>query len=175
MLFSIKKQIISFTFGSYKIDTSCSVITFTYYIEFKNKKRKTYTDKLYFKNIDKELWEKIPDAVLKPTLESLLLMIGINYWCVFPTKNIHIEGFKLTREQANFWNSLYLNGLGEFFYKMKIDFHDLINFPYDDSFTVPEPIRLELPKRVLLLNGAGKDSILSGTVKESSYGKLIRS
>lgn len=164
MLFSLKKQVLSFTFGSYKINATHSEIIFTYYIEFKNKKRKTYTDKLYFKNIDKELWEKIPEAILKPTLESLLIMIGINYWCVFPTKNIHIEGFKLTREQANFWNSLYLNGLGEFFYKMKIDFHNLIDFPYDDSFTTQEPIRFELPKRVLLLNGAGKDSILSAEI-----------
>jgi hypothetical protein len=95
-------------------------------------------------------------------------MIGINYWCVFPTNNIHIEGFTLTRKQAQFWNSLYLNGLGEFFYDMKMDFHNLISFPYDDTAIEPIPARFERPKRALLLNGAGKDSILSAEILKTS-------
>ncbi|MCF7834154.1 MAG: hypothetical protein K9L98_02235 [Candidatus Pacebacteria bacterium] len=158
----------SFTFGKYKVNTSSSTISFTYHVEFKKGKIKTYTDKLFLKNIKPELWEKIPKTVLEPTLQALLLMLGINYWCVFPTKNIHIEGFSLTREQADFWNTLYLNGLGEFFYDMKMDFHDLIAFPYKDTMSTPTPTRFERPFRTLLLNGAGKDSILSSEILKAS-------
>jgi len=163
----------SFTFGTYKVDTARSIITFTYQVEFEGGRVSTYTDRLLFKDISRELWEKVPKALLEATLQSLLLMIGINYWCVFPTKNIHIEGFALTQEQARFWDSLYLNGLGEFFYNMKKDFRNLIAFPYDPSLTASIPARLDHPSgqssRALLLNGAGKDSILSAEILKSSH------
>ena len=158
----------SFTFSTYKVDAARSIITFTYHVEFQNEEAKTYTDQLVFKDVAPELWEKVPKAVLEPTLQALLLMVGINYWCVFPTSNIRIEGFTLTRVQAEFWNSLYLKGLGEFFYRMRIDFRNLIAFPYDASLSEPEPTRFALPTRALLLNGAGKDSVLSAEMLKAS-------
>lgn len=166
----------SFTFCAYKVDTKRSVVTFTYRVEFKFGISKTFTDQLFLKDVAPEAWEKVPNAVLEPTLQALLLMIGINYWSAFPTRNIHIEGFTLTREQARFWDSLYLNGLGEFFYLMQIDFRNLIAFPYDDSASGPShesadsptPARFERPARALLLNGAGKDSILSAEMLKAS-------
>lgn len=158
----------AFTFGKYKIDKKRSTITFTYRADFKFGLSKTYTDKLIFENIDEEAWDKIPEDVLKPTLEALLIMLGINYWCVFPTKNIKIEGFTLTHEQASFWDTLYLKGLGEFFFLMQMDFRDLIAFPYADQATAKKPGNFPRSNRSLLLNGAGKDSILSAeTLKES--------
>src|SRR5262245_26972921 len=112
-------QASSFTFASYKVDAARSTLTFTYRIEFKSGRVKTYTDSLYFPDVAPELWGKVPQKVLEPTLQALLIMLGINYWCVYPSSNIRIEGFALTREQAHFWDTLYLNGLGEFFYDMK--------------------------------------------------------
>ncbi len=165
-------RVFSFTFGSYNVDPATSTLTFTYKVEFRNHRVKTYTDHLYLKDVPSESWEKIPKAVLEPTLQALLLMLGINYWTVFPTKNMRIEGFTLTRDQARFWDALYLNGLAEFFYLMKMDFHDLIAFPYDDAATAPAPARLDSvvgkPGRALLLNGAGKDSILSAEMLKAS-------
>ncbi|PIR83541.1 hypothetical protein COU18_02545 [Candidatus Kaiserbacteria bacterium CG10_big_fil_rev_8_21_14_0_10_51_14] len=158
----------SFTFGTYEVDTARSSITFTYHVEFQGGKVKTYTDRLFFPDVAPELWGQVPKAVLEPTLQALLIMIGINYWCVFPTNNIRIDGFTLTRAQADFWNVLYLNGLGEFFYDMQIDFRNLIAFPYDDSASVPAPARFERPARALLLNGAGKDSILSAELLKAT-------
>jgi hypothetical protein len=150
------------------VDMKHSTIIFTYRVKFKFGITKTFTDRLILPSIKSEMWEKVPKAVLEPTLQALLLMIGINYWQAFPTKNMQIEGFTLTREQACFWNSLYLNGLGEFFYLMKIDFRNLISFPYDNSATAPTPARFERPVRALLLNGAGKDSILSAEMLKAS-------
>ncbi|MEK7175347.1 MAG: hypothetical protein AAB693_00890 [Patescibacteria group bacterium] len=51
---------------------------------------------------------------------------------------------------------------------MKIDFRNLISFPYDESLATPTPARFERPKRALLLNGAGKDSILSAEMLKAS-------
>lgn len=157
-------RVSSFTFGTYSVDSHRSIISFTYKVESLSGKTKTYTDRLYFRDVTQGQWEKVPKAVLEPTLQALLLMLGINYWTVFPTRNIRIEGFTLTREQAQFWDSLYLNGLAEYFYLMKMDFHDLIAFPYDTSAVTPAAARFERPSRALLLNGAGKDSILSAEI-----------
>lgn len=114
------------------------------------------------------MWDKVPKEVLDATLQSLLIMIGINYWSAFPTRNIKIKEFTLTKEQAEFWDSLYLNGLGEFFYLMKMDFRNLIAFPHDEKATAPQLTHFEIPKRSLLLNGAGKDSILSAEILKAS-------
>ncbi len=158
----------SFTFGAYSIDKERSIVTFKYHVEFKLGIKKTFTDKLYFNDISTDAWGTVPETVLTATLQSLLIMLGINYWSAFRTSNIKIEGFTLTREQAQFWNSLYLNGLAEFFYLMKIDFRNLIKFPYDDSITLPAPLLFTRPTRALLLNGAGKDSILSAEMLKKS-------
>ena len=154
-------QASSFTFGSYSIDTARSVISFTYRVEFQSGRVRTYTDRLMFPDVSPEMWSTVPPEILEPTLQSLLLMLGINYWSVYPTPNMHIDGFALTREQAEFWDSLYLNGLAEFFYDMKMDFRGLISFPFDESRVAPAPAHCGVPSRALLLNGAGKDSILS--------------
>jgi hypothetical protein len=151
----------SFTFGSYTIDAARSRVSFTYHVAFESGRVRTYTDTLFLRDVPADAWAKVPRELLEPTLQALLLMLGINYWCVYPTKNIHIKGFTLTREQADFWNTLYLNGLGEFFYDMRVDFRDLIAFPYDAAATAPAPARFSPRSRALLLNGAGKDSILS--------------
>ncbi len=47
---------------------------------------------------------------------------------------------------------------------MQMDFRDLIAFPYDESAPEPVSTRIRLPGRSLLLNGAGKDSILSAEI-----------
>ena len=158
----------SFTFGDYSIDKKRSVVTFTYHVEFKFGFKKTFTDQLCLNDIAPAAWENIPEAVLTPTLQSLLILLGINYWSAFRTSNIKIEGFALTRDQAHFWDSLYLNGLAEFFYVMKIDFRNLIKFPYDSSTTALTPPPFSRPTRALLLNGAGKDSILSAEMLKKS-------
>lgn len=158
----------SFTFGTYKVDKKHSTITFTYRVRFTFGLTKTFTDRLILSDVKPEMWEKVPKDVLEPTLQALVLMIGINYWQAFPTKKMFVEGFALTREQAQFWDALYLNGLGEFFYLMKIDFRDLIAFPYASSAPAPTPTRYKRPSRALLLNGAGKDSILSAEMLRAS-------
>lgn len=158
----------SFTFGAYHIDARRSVVTFTYRVTFKSGREVTYVDTLFLKDVAPDLWGRVPETVLERTLQTLVLMLGINYWAIFPTRDIRIEGFALTREQAEFWDSLYLHGLAEFFYDMQMDFRGLIAFPYDASLVAETPARLKLPSRSLLLNGAGKDSILSAEILKAS-------
>lgn len=158
----------SFTFGSYKIHPKSGRVTFKYEVRFKYGIRYTFKDTLYLKDVPEEAWSKVPNSTLEPTLEALSIMLGINYWCVFPTPNTKIKGFTLTKEQADFWETLYLHGLGEFFYEMQMRFENLIHFPYDTTKQKPEAQTLPKHARALLLNGAGKDSILSAEILKTS-------
>lgn len=158
---SITNAVSSFTFGSYEIRKERSEVVFTYHVAFTSGKVRTYTDKLLLEHIPETAWDAVPPQTLEATLQALLLICGINYWIIFPTKNIHIASFSLTREQAEFWNELYLHGLAEYFYRMQMDFDGLISFPYDEKTIAPLPVPHTLPRRSLVLHGAGKDSILS--------------
>lgn len=158
----------SFTFVGYQVDTIHSVVTCTYRVGFSFGLAKTFTDRLHLPGVNPEMWGQVPSPILEHTLQALLLMLGINYWSVFPARDIRIEGFALTREQAHFWDVLYLNGLAEFFYDMKIDFHGLIAFPYDEETVAPSATSFVHPARSLLLNGAGKDSVLSAEMLKSA-------
>jgi len=144
------------------------MITFTFRVEFQHGFGITFSDRLSLEGVTPEMWDGVPEPVLSATLEALLIMMGINYWCVFPAKDIRIKGFTLSREQAHFWDTLYLNGLAEFFYDMQMDFRGLIAFPYDASAVPAVPTRFKRPAKSLLLNGAGKDSILSAEILKAS-------
>lgn len=154
----------SFTFGTYTVDPERSRVICTYRVELPGGISKTFTDQLVLHNVTPDKWDQVPKQVLEPTLQALSLILGINYWCVFPTSVIKIENFSLSQEQADFWNEVYLKGLGEYFYDMKMDFRSLVAFPYDTSVVEPKALAFNRPGRALLLNGAGKDSILSAEI-----------
>lgn len=115
-------------------------------------------------------WRTIPPELLTKILDALALALGISYWKLYCPKNIEIAFTSLTKAQAAFWNTVYTKGLGEFYYKNKIDFRGLVDFPYDRSHTpgLPRPATAlgarndgQLKNRSLLQLGGGKDSIVS--------------
>ena len=104
---------------------------------------------------------KIIDAkLLKAILFNLHLALGISYYKTYCPKKITIESGKLSLDQAKFWNNLYTQGLGEFFYQNKIDFRGLINFPSQEKIT-SEPRHINLKDRALVPLGGGKDSCVA--------------
>ncbi len=139
-----------------------STITYTYYVDVDGGGRETYCDVVQFPGATRDMWKHIPKRLLTSLLESLCIMCGINYWKIHCAPEIVIEGFSLTREQAEFWDEVYTKGLGEFFYRSQIDFRGLISFPYKTTW-LPRQYSARFPRsaRLLLLNGGGKDSIVS--------------
>ena len=73
------------------------------------------------------------NSTLNTILDNLLLILGISYWKTTCGKIELPENIVLNKEQAEFWNTIYTKGLGEFYYKNKIDFRGLVNFPYSQS------------------------------------------
>ena len=114
-----------------------------------------FKEKLILPNMD---LERVPGELLNRILNCLLLVLGVSYWKLYCPQNIKL-GIPLTKKQAEFWNSLYINGLGEFFYRNKIDFREFNLFSSNTESV--EPIELKRKDRSLLGVGGGKDSIVS--------------
>ncbi len=96
---------------------------------------------------------------IENTLFLLHLAAGVSYYKTCCPKNIEIRSGSLNEEQAQFWNTVYENGLGEFFYRNNVDFRGLINFPVNGGTAAPK----ERPSsgRVLVPIGGGKDSVVT--------------
>src|SRR3989344_937150 len=110
----------AFEFDSYKIQSDRKTINFNY-----------KTGELFFTEtiiLPDEISSSVEDKSVNKVLESLHLILGITYFKMFCPKKIIIP-YHLSKAQADFLNLVYTKGLGEFFYKNKIDFRNLINFP----------------------------------------------
>lgn len=148
-----------FTFQGYSIDLKKGEILFKFGLQ--GEKNIDFTEKVSFPPVS----EDIPHVLLKSILNSLMLILGISYWKSYCPKEIIIENNFLSKEQAEFWNTIYTKGLGEFFYKNKIDFRGLVQFPFVENGQ--NPTSFPRKDRTLLGIGGGKDSIVAAEILKS--------
>jgi UDP-N-acetylmuramoylalanine--D-glutamate ligase len=146
-----------FEFSSYKLDLKKSSVFLRYKIEFSNSPDLEFEEEIVFpkpfqiKNIPAELLENI--------LSSLHLMLGISYYKIYCPKKIRLTR-SISKEQAEFWNTVYMKGLGEFSYRNNLDLGKIINFPYDKKIKVSF-YDITRKDRALVGIGGGKDSIVA--------------
>ncbi len=111
-----------------------------------------------------------PTPALEAGLFALHLTGGISYYKTCCPEKIEIRSGALTEDQAKFWNTVYENGLGEFFYKNQIDFRGLMNFPtLRPTSHTPEGSSIRASgvgnaRKVLVPIGGGKDSIVTAEI-----------
>lgn len=92
----------------------------------------------------------------------------VSYWKCVCSPKVTIKPFKLTEEQISFWEKLYFNGLGEFFYRNGIranqtDFMDIVC----ESEEALQPCGFGLEDKYLVPIGGGKDSVVTLEVLRS--------
>ena len=63
----------------------------------------------------------------------LHLVAGISYYKVFLPEKIDVKTIKLSKEQANFFDTIYFKGLGEFACRNNLNLNDKIHFPYFEN------------------------------------------
>lgn len=144
-----------FVFKKYKKEND---YTFSFEYEYKNGEDVIkYQEKIKFPHRIPKI-EPLHDKILF----NVHMMLGVNYWKEYCSKEILIESGSLTKEQSGFWNLVYTKGLGEFFYKNKIDFRNLINFPYENKAIKKIPkLKKDIKDRSLVYIGGGKDSMVT--------------
>lgn len=147
-----------FEFSGYTVQKKENSIVFAYNLVVSNR-REHFEETLVIPGLSSKI-DGVPPELLRRTLESLSLVLGISYWKLVCPKQIHTGSIVLTRLQAQFWDTVYTKGLGEFFYRNGIDFRGLVRFPYA-SDAPPKSVRLSPVSGSLVQLGGGKDSIVT--------------
>jgi len=143
----------SFSFDSYELNADSREIRLRYSMD----------ENLNFEEVlllPKGEWNKLDPKLLDRALFNLHLIGGISYYKAYCPKEILVKSGQLNEVEAAFWNKLYTQGLGEFFYENKLDFRGLVQFPVTPGFQF-EAIPADLPRKSLVPLGGGKDSIVA--------------
>jgi len=146
----------AFNFNGFTKDLERGLVVFNFSLENEGKKIE-FQETLRFPT--ENIRPNFTQEALNRSLFSLHLILGISYWKLTCPKNIQISENLLTENEAKFWNTVYTKGLGEFFYRSKIDFRGLINF--SSNKTDSNPVALGMQKGNLLGIGGGKDTVVA--------------
>lgn len=152
----------SFRFISYSFNYKESEAQFHYALD----KGPHFVEKIKFHGIKKKL-DKESKISLHHSLKYLFIALGVSYFKTAVPPKIIIENDQLSKEEASFFESLYLNGLGEFSYLNDIDLRNKIKFPYSSS-SKNNPCKTKLPRKTIVPIGGGKDSIVTAEILKKS-------
>lgn len=143
-----------FVYTSYDVDNERTLLTFRYQI---------ITDEQQFDlNETLKLQKPLPDTpAIQNTLRALHIALGVSYYKAYiPPEIIHPYG--MGSGEADFWNTVFEHGLGEFLYTNKLSADRLAHFQQQEGHEQPAPSTEQLQATAMLGVGGGKDSIVAG-------------
>jgi len=147
----------TFEFTKYKLEPEKARIVFEYEIKFANRDSLNFSETISFPEVFSVV--NIPAELLGNLLTSVHLILGVSYYKLYCPPKIKTN-FALSKEQAEFWDTVYQKGLGEFFYHNKLDAKKLIKFNYSRKAN-PSSQKFIRKNRSLVGIGGGKDSIVA--------------
>jgi len=108
------------------------------------------------------------EPAIAQALHGLHLAAGTSYWKTAIPRELQRTDTVLSDDDATFWNTVYTLGLGEFFYRNRIDPTDRAPFR-GASIKTPAPADARpAAGPSLLLWGGGKDSVVSHEILEAA-------
>jgi UDP-N-acetylmuramoylalanine-D-glutamate ligase len=146
----------SFVFRDCRFEARTGRAYFRYRIEFKDRAPLDFTETLALPVGERPL----TSAAARRFLEPLHLILGISYFKLYCPPVIKLAK-PLAPEQAEFWNTVYRKGLGEFLYRNRLDPKKLAKFPASRRARPAAPARVAVGEDALLGIGGGKDSIVA--------------
>lgn len=150
----------SFSFVDYSSDLSQGTAKFRYELE-RDDRTMSFEEQLTFVPISDERRRDLPEELIDRVMQNIFLVLGVSYWKLYCPPNITIVPFSLSHAQAQFWDTVYTKGLGEFFFTNRIQLTELVRFPYSDIEVSPPHDQYVTKNRSLVLWGGGKDSVVT--------------
>jgi UDP-N-acetylmuramoylalanine--D-glutamate ligase len=153
-----------FEFTSYKFEPNKKRILFNYKQEFTDKDPIFYTETIVLP--EPVNTNEVQEELLKKLLEGLHLIIGVSYYkfycaCLAGGQATKVKlPYALSKKEAEFWNTIYQDGLGEFYFRNKLNPKKSPKFPYDSKIK-NKLFSLEKNNKCLVALSGGKDSIVA--------------
>ena len=147
-----------FTFEEYAFDAATRTATFTYRLHGGGAPERIFTERLVFGGAAAAA--DIPAELLDAALRMVHLTLGVSYYKAYCPRTITLT-YPLSAAQAQYWNTVYTQGLGEFFFRNAIDPRGRVQFPATENYTPPKAVPFARRDRALLGIGGGKDSLVS--------------
>jgi len=148
-----------FYFKSYKFESKKKRIIFKYIVEFENARSLEFEDIIILPKILNI--SKIDEKDLDNFINSLHMMLGISYYKLYIPPKIKLSK-AFDRQQAEFFNTVYKKGLGEFCFCNKINPNSIAKFPFCEQSNKLITKGKKKNNRILLGIAGGKDSIVAG-------------
>ncbi len=164
---------INFEFTSYEFKPEIGRVFFNYKTEFEGKEPILWTETIVLPNALGLLDLKdVPQNQLDKILQSLHIILGVSYWKFYCATNVK-SPYNLTKNEAEFWNTVYKKGLGEFFYRNKLDPKISPEFPCNDNINSNKDSKfisslIRDNKGYLVGVSGGKDSIVGVELMKES-------
>ena len=121
------------------------------------------TDEDAFNLVERIKWPQPlrESTAIESLHKTLHIALGISYYKTFiPPKISH--PYRMSNEESDFWNEVFLNGLGEFLYVNNIEPSKIAKFSGQDGDHILLDTESQLNQSALLGIGGGKDSIVAG-------------
>ena len=141
----------SFIFEDYEFDPTTNTAKFHYSFDGRVKFTETISGQVQAVAYNK--------TVLDRALFALWIMAGVSYYKAYAPPEIIVNRGELNTDQKEFFDSIYVNGLAQFFYTNQLDWKNRINFPALKQHT--DPVEVTNGRGGLVALGGGKDSIVA--------------
>lgn len=152
----------TFTFTSHAFNPTTTSAVFEFVSSFDGDKEDLiFTEEIFF---DIKNPQELPEHVLEELLKLTHITLGVSYYKLYLPPEIKLN-FDISKSQADFFNTLYQKGLGEFYFQNDIDPNTFPGFPHAEHI---ENSSLKIPTlpQTLLGIGGGKDSIVAAKFLE---------
>jgi len=153
-----------FRFQSYQFDPATARAVFKY----------TGADDTSFEEIIQFIkpTQPIHSELLERALFLSFILIGTSYYKAHPTQQVLLTT-PLDEFQANFFNTVYQEGLSQYAFENQLTRNDLAHFPSQAEYLAPSPLPTKDFRGILSLQSGGKDSLLTATLLQNSNPRFL--
>ena len=146
-----------FEFTSYQFDPEKKRVFLNYKQDFNGRESILFTETIILPDYFDET--KVSDKLLKKLLEGLHLVSGVSYYKFYCATKFKTS-YELSKKEADFWNIIYRDGLGEFYFRNKLDPKKSPKFPFNKNKKDKIFDLIKNNKCLVALSG-GKDSFVA--------------
>jgi len=109
----------------------------------------------------KEQFERVAPEVMAGILDGVGIVFTVYFFSLADFAAVQVESPSFQASSRPFWEDFAFRALGEFRFVNGLDPARRVTFLGGSSGGGPRPPRIDTSSRVLLLNGGGKDSVVS--------------